>query len=108
MKSDTFTVSEDKPSHLSVSFVSVSADGQTMKSSWSGPQNGEMLPVEGAPGTLFGINGKGDEHWQFPDGSTLVGVLSVSKDKKTVLVRGVLTGKDGKTYQQVLMYGLMD
>jgi hypothetical protein len=107
-KSDIFTVTSDKPNDLSMQFVTVDAAGQTVKSSWSGPENGEMLPVEGLPGTTFGIDRKGNEKWVFADGSTLEGVLSVSKDKRTVLVRGTLTGKDGKTYQQVLMYGRMD
>ena len=37
-----------------------------------------------------------------------VGKLSLEKDKKTVLVKVVYTGKDGKTYNQVLMYNRTD
>lgn len=108
MKADVFTVTSDKPNDLSVQFVRTDASGQTFKSSWSGPQNGTMLPVEGMPGATFGIDGNGGETWMFADGSRFDGVLSVSKDRKTVLVRGTLTGKDGRVYQQVLMYGRQD
>ncbi len=108
LKSDVFTVTGDRHDELSLEFVRVDDAGQTVKSSWSGTENGAMQPVEGMAGTTFGINAKGEEHWVFADGSTMEGVLSVSKDKKTVLVRGTLTEKDGKAYQQVLMYGRMD
>ena len=108
MKSDVFTVTSDKPDDLSVDFVTVDDSGQTMKSSWSGPQNGHLLPVTGSPGTSFGIDKEGNEHWVFGDGTTIEGKLSVSKDKRTVLVRVTVTGKDGKQYSQVLMYGRMD
>jgi hypothetical protein len=37
-----------------------------------------------------------------------VGELSLSKHKGTVLVRVVYTGKDGKQYNQVLMYNRTD
>lgn len=107
-KSDVFTVMSDKPEDLQLQFVITDSSGQTLKSSWSGPQNGTMLPVEGMAGTTFGINGKGEEHWVYGDGSTLEGVMSISKDKKTVLVRATVTEKDGKAYQEVLMYGRMD
>ncbi len=105
LKSDIFTVTSDTPARLSLSFVTVDAAGQTMKSSWSGPENGSMLPLDGAPGTMFGMDKKGHEHWVFADGSTLDAMMSLSKDKQTVLVRGTLTTRDGKTYQQVLVYG---
>lgn len=108
LKSDVFTVTSDKPDRLSMEFVTVDSAGQTMKSSWSGPQNGQMLPLEGAPGTTFGIDRKGHERWVFADGTTMDGILSVSKDKKTVMVRATVTGKDGKAYEEVLMYGLTD
>jgi hypothetical protein len=37
-----------------------------------------------------------------------VGKLSVEKDKKTLLVRVLVTEKDGKQYSQVLMYNRTD
>jgi hypothetical protein len=108
MQSDVFTVNNDKPAMLSLDFVMVDGSGQTVKSSWSGPQNGKMLPLAGSSGTSFGIDKEGNEHWLFADGSTRVGTLSLEKDKKTVLVRVVYTGKDGKQYNQVLMYNRTD
>jgi hypothetical protein len=89
---------------LSMDFALVNASGETVKSSWSGPQNGQMLPLTGSAGMSFGIDKEGNEHWLFADGSTRVGKLSLEKDKKTLLVKAVFTGKDGKQYSQMLMY----
>lgn len=108
MESDVFTVNIDKPSNLSLDFVTVTDAGLTIKSSWSGPQNGRLLPLTGNPGTSFGIDGQGNEHWVLGDGTTMVGKLSLEKDKKTVIVRLVVSGRDGKQYNQVLMYGRTD
>jgi hypothetical protein len=104
VKSDVFTVNSDKPALLSVDFVTVVDSGETIKSSWSGPQNGHLLPVTGSPGTSFGIDKEGNEHWVYGDGTTMVGKLSLEKDRVTVIVRLVVTGKDGKQFNQVLMY----
>ena len=108
MQSDVFTVNEDKPAMLSVDFVMVDDSGRTVKSSWSGPQNGKMLPLTGSSGMSFGIDKDGNEHWVFADGATRVGKMSLEKDKRTVLVRVLYTGKDGKQYNQVLMYNRTD
>ena len=50
MQSDVFTVNEDKPAMLSLDFVVTDDAGRTVKSSWSGPQNGKMLPLTGESG----------------------------------------------------------
>ncbi len=108
MQSEVFTVNEDKPALLSMDFVMVDGSGATLKSSWSGPQNGKILPLTGNAGASFGIDKEGNEHWLFADGATRVGKLSLEKDKRTVLMRVVYTGKDGKQYNQVLMYNRTD
>jgi hypothetical protein len=108
MQSEVFTVNEDKPAMLSLDFVTVDDSGRTAKSSWSGPQNGKMLPLTGSSGISFGIDRDGNEHWVFADGATRVGKMSLEKDKRTVLVRVLYTGKDGKQYNQVLMYNRTD
>ncbi|HSY34212.1 MAG TPA: hypothetical protein VK814_00540 [Acidobacteriaceae bacterium] len=108
MQSEVFTVNDDKPAMMSLDFVMVDDAGRTVKSSWSGPQNGKMLPLTGSAGTSFGIDKEGNEHWVFADGATRVGKMSLEKDKRTVLVRVVYTGKDGKQYNQVLMYNRTD
>ncbi len=104
MKSDVFTVNSDKPALLSVDFVTVDDAGQTVKSSWSGPENGQLLPLTGNPGASFGMDKDGNEHWVLGDGTTMVGKLSLEKDRSTVIVRLTVTGRDGKQYNQVLMY----
>jgi hypothetical protein len=64
--------------------------------------------VTGSPGTSFGIDKEGNEHWVFGDGTTMEGKLSVSKHKGTLLVKMTVTGKDGKQYSQMLMYDRTD
>ncbi|MGD0647909.1 MAG: hypothetical protein ABR971_07950 [Acidobacteriaceae bacterium] len=108
MQSEVFTVNDDKPAMMSLDFVMVDDSGRTVKSSWSGPQNGKLLPLTGDAGASFGIDKDGNEHWLFADGSTRVGKMSLEKDKRTVLLRVVYTGKDGKQFTQVLMYNRTD
>ncbi len=104
LRSVIFTVSSDKPDDLSMQFVTVDAAGLTTRSSWSGPQNGKMLPVQGMPGGMFGIDRKGQEQLILSDGTSVDGVLSVSKDKGTLLLRETLTTREGSSYRQVLMF----
>lgn len=108
LESDVFTVNADLPKLLTLDFVMTDQAGQTVKASWSGPQDGKLLPLTGTTGISFGIDREGNEQWIFADGTTRVGKLSVEKDKKTLLVRVVVTGKDGKQYTQVLMYNRTD
>jgi hypothetical protein len=108
LQSDVFTVNEDLPKTLSLDFVMTDQAGQTVKASWSGPKDGKLLPLTGTTGISFGIDRDGNEQWAFADGTTRVGKLSMEKDKKTLLVRLVVTGKDGKQYTQVLMYNRTD
>lgn len=108
LQSDVFTVTADQPKLLSLEFVMTDEAGQTVKSTWSGAWDGKMLPLTGSAGISFGIDREGMEHWMFADGTTRVGKLSMEKDKKTLLVRVVATGKDRKQYTQVLMYNRTD
>lgn len=104
MQLERFTVDNDKPAMLSMNFEMTDDTGQTVKSTWSGPQNGEVIPLTGDPGVSFGMDKDGEEHWVFADGTTRVGKLMLSKHQQTVMVRAVVTTKDGKQYNQVLMY----
>ena len=108
LESDVFTVDNDKPALLTMNFVMTDEAGKTVKASWSGPQDGKLLPLTGVTGISFGIDKEGNEQWVFADGTTRVGKLSMEKDKKTLLVRVMVTGKDGKQYNQVLMYNRTD
>ena len=108
LESDVFTVDNDKPALLTMDFVMTDEAGKTVKASWSGPQDGKLLPLTGVTGISFGIDKEGNEQWVFADGTTRVGKLSMEKDKKTLLVRVMVTGKDGKQYNQVLMYNRTD
>lgn len=104
VKSDVFTVESDKGATMSMDFVTVDAAGETVKGSWSGREDGKLQPVEGRPGTSFGIDKKGNENWAYADGKTCEGKLSVEKDKQSLLVRLTVRMKDGQEFHQMLIY----
>lgn len=104
VKSDVMTVQSDKAERMRLDFETVDAAGETLKSSWSGREDGRLQPVEGSPGTSFGIDKKGNEHWVFADGKTCDGKLSVEKKKQSLLVRMTVRLKDGQEFHQMLIY----
>lgn len=104
VKSEVFTVDSSKGVMMSMEFVTVDAAGETVKSSWSGREDGKLQPMEGSPGTSFGIDRKGDEHWVYADGKTCDGKLSLGKDKQSLLVRMLVHLKDGRELHQMLIY----
>lgn len=104
VKSEVFTVESSKGAMMRMEFVTVDAAGETVKSSWSGREDGKLQPMEGSPGTSFGIDKKGDEHWVYADGKTCDGKLSVGKDKQSLLVRLTVRMKDGQEFHQMLIY----
>lgn len=105
MKSDTMTILTDTEQWLKWTDVTVDADGKTWNTSWSGPQDGTLKPIEGMPGAKAGFNTADDSsHWEMADGSTSDSTLTMSQDKKHVRINSVLKMKDGKEYHQTWVY----
>lgn len=105
MKSDRMIVLTDTDKWLKWTDVTVGGDGKTVKSSWSGPQDGTVKPVVGMPGTKASFNTADDSsHWVMPDGSTAESTISMSSDKKKVTFTQVFKTKDGKEFHQTLVY----
>lgn len=105
MKSDRFTITTDTDKWLRWSGVTVDADGKTHRTSWNGPQDGTMKPIIGDPGSKAGFNSNDDtSHWVMSDGTVEDGNFSLSEDKKQVTITQTVKTKDGKEYNEKLIY----
>lgn len=105
MKSDRMVLLTDTDKWLKFTDVSVDGDGKTYKTSWSGPQDGTMKPVEGMQGAEASFKTVDDSsHWVMPDGSVSDTTYVLSSDKKTATFTTKIRMKDGKEYTQTLVY----
>ena len=105
MKSDQMVVLTDTEKWLKWTDVTVGDDGKTYKTSWSGPQDGTMKPVEGMAGAKASFKTANDSsHFEMADGSSSDSTLVMSPDKKKVTITAVVKTKDGKKYHQTLVY----
>jgi hypothetical protein len=105
LKSDRMIVTTDNDKWLKWSDVTVGDDGKTLKTSWSGPQDGTMKPIVGMPGATAGFKTADDSsHWVMPDGSSSDSTIETSPDKKQVTINLTIKTKDGKTMNQKLVY----
>jgi hypothetical protein len=105
MKSDKMTILTDNDKWLKWTDVTVDNDGKTWKTSWSGPQDGTMKPIVGMEGAKASFKTADDSsHWEMPDGSISDSTLVMSPDKKKVTITNVVKTKDGKTFNQTLVY----
>jgi len=105
MKSDTMTILTDTEKWLKWTDVAVDGDGKTWKTSWSGPQDGTLKPIEGMEGAKASFKTADDSsHWEMANGSSSDSTLVMSPDKKKVTITAVVKMKDGKTFNQTLVY----
>jgi hypothetical protein len=105
MKSDQMTVLTDTDKWFKWTDVSVDADGKTWKTSWSGPQDGTLKPIEGMAGAKAGFKTADDSsRWVMPDGSVSESTMVMAPDKKKVTITATLKTKDGKELHQTLVY----
>lgn len=105
LKSDRMVVLTDTDKWLKWTDVTVGDDGKTMKTSWSGPQDGTMKPIVGMPGSKAGFKTDDDtSHWEMADGSSSDSTIETSADKKQVTINLTIKTKDGKQISQKLVY----
>ena len=105
MKSDKMTILTDNEKWLKWTDVTVDSDGKTWNTSWSGPQDGTMKPIGGMDGAKAGFKTADDSsHWEMADGSSSDSTLVMSSDKKKVTITTMVKTKDGKTFNQTLVY----
>lgn len=104
MKSDRMMLLTDTDKWLKYKEDAVYGDGTAMKSSWSGPQDGTLRPVTGMPGAKASYNTAEDTgHQENPDGSVMDWSYSMSGEKKAIF-KMKFKAKDGKVYDQTLIY----
>lgn len=105
MKSDKMIILTDNDKWLKWTDVTVDSDGKTWNTSWSGPQDGTMKPVEGMAGSKASFKTADDSsHWEMADGTVSDSTLVMSPDKKKVTITMTIKTKDGKTFNQTLVY----
>jgi hypothetical protein len=105
MKSDEMNILTDTEKWMKWTDVTVDDQGRTMKTSWSGPQDGTLKPIQGMEGAQASFKTADDSsHWVMPDGSTSDSVLTLSPDKKKATIMVTMKTKDGKEYKQKLVY----
>ena len=105
MKSDQMTILTDTDKWFKWTDLTVDGDGKTWKTSWSGPADGTLKPVEGMDGAKAGFNTANDSsHWEMADGSTTNTTMVMSEDKKKVTISAMTKTKDGKEFHQTWVY----
>ncbi len=105
MKSDQMTILTDNDKWLKWTDVTVDGDGKTWNTSWSGPQDGTLKPVEGMPGAQASFKTADDSsHFVNPDGSITDTTMVMSPDKKKVTITATVKTKDGKEVHQTWVY----
>ena len=104
-KSDVMTVVTDTEKWLKWTDVAVDGDGKTWKTSWSGPQDGTEKPITGMPGAKASFKTADDSgHMVMPDGTVSDSVFTMSDDQKKVTMKITGKMKDGKGFNQTLVY----
>lgn len=105
LKSDRMVMLTDTEKWLKWTDVTVDDQGKTLKTSWSGPQDGTVKPIVGMPGAKASFKTEDDSsHWEMPDGSSSDSIMVMSPDKKHVTITMTIKMKDGKEVNQKLVY----
>lgn len=105
VKSDKMVIITDTDKWMKFTDVTVDQDGKTTKSSWSGAPDGTERPLVGIPGAKVSFNTADDSsRWTMPDGSVSEGTMRFADGKKKISIKVQLKMKDGKTYDQTLVY----
>lgn len=105
MKSDVWRILVDNERQFKYTDTMTLESGEVVQNSWDGPQDGSMRPVPGWPGVKMGFNLATDTaRSEMPDGSTMIGVMSLSKDGKVLTLKMDIHAKDGSVAHQTLIY----
>lgn len=105
IKSDINHVLADNEQHYHWEDVTVDGTGATTKTSWDGPEDGTLHPIQGLPGAKFSWNTATDsEQSVFADSTVYDAVLTLAPDGKTMTFNQTVKQPDGKTFQQKLVY----
>ncbi len=105
LKSDLDHVLADNEKQLHWVDVTVDPSGAVSKTSWIGPEDGSLHPIQGLPGGKASWNTADDsERIVLPDGTVYNAIMTLSADAKTMTLTQTVTEKGGKVYHQILVY----
>lgn len=105
MKSDTFVLITDTDKWGKWTDTMVTGDGTTVKSSWSGAEDGKPHPFTGWPGATYSTDPATDVSVEtFPDGTVQTCDFSLSSDGKKFTNKCVAKSPDGKETHQTIVY----
>ena len=104
MKRDVFVITMDTEKWAKWSDNMVDGDGKNWKFSWSGPADGTSRPFTGINGS-YSSNAATDVSVETnPDGSVETCSFWLSPDKKKYTNKCVTKMKDGKQFNQTVVY----
>ncbi len=104
-KADTDVVLVDNEQRLHWKDVTTLNDGSVGKTSWDGPEDGTLHPIQGYPGAQASWNAADDsEVIVNPDGSEVHAIMTLSADGKKMILTQTYAFKNGKVFHQKLVY----
>ncbi len=105
LRSDVVTLTQDTDEWITYSEVAVGANGKITKLLWSGPQNGELRPMNGMPGAMASFSTEDDSgHFIYPDGTSAYNWFWVSADRRTLTYHVIGMKRDHSEFHQTLVY----
>ncbi len=104
MKSDTFIITTDTEKWGKWTDTMVDADGKTVKSSWSGAEDGKPHPFTGWNATYSSDPATDVSVEKMPDGTVQTCNFWLSPDKKKFTNKCVAKSPDGKEAHQTIVY----
>lgn len=104
MKSDTFVLITDTDKWGKWTDTMVTGDGTTVKSSWSGAEDGKPHPFTGMKGTYSTDPATDVSVETLPDGTVQTCDFSLSSDGKKFTNKCVAKSPDGKEAHQTIVY----
>jgi hypothetical protein len=104
VKSDVETVTVDTEQRLAWSDVTVDDKGKTIKTSWQGPADGSMHPIQGDPGTMGSWTAATDSGHIVTAGGTITDQAFTLLDPKKIVFKVTVKDKAGHTTYQTLVY----
>lgn len=105
MKSDTFVLITDTDKWGKWTDTMVGADGKTVKSVWSGAEDGQPHPFTGWAGATYSTDPASDVSVEkFPDGTVQTCHFSLTPDSRKFTNKCVAKSPDGKEAHQTIVY----
>jgi len=105
MKSDTFVITKDTEKWGTWTDTMVTGDGKTVKSSWSGAEDGKPHPFTGWAGATYSSDPTTDVSVEkMPDGTVQTCTFSLNPAKNGFTNKCTAKSPDGKVVQQTIVY----